>query len=45
MTFIQVKVDKPVYRTVMSLNTGRGQIEFNTWPDPDYVHQLLKALR
>jgi hypothetical protein len=43
--FIQVKVDKPLYRTVMSLNTGHGQIEFNTWPDPDYVHQLLKVLR
>jgi hypothetical protein len=43
--FVQVKIDKPVYRTVMSLNTGHGQIEFNTWPDPDYVHQLLKALR
>lgn len=43
--FIQVKVDKPMYRTVMSQNTGHGQIEFDTWPDPDYIHQLLKALR
>ena len=43
--FVQVKMDKPAYRTVMSLKTAQGQIEFNTWPDPDYVRQLLKVLR
>lgn len=41
--FVQVKIDKPTGSTLMSINMAGAKIDFYTWPQVDYVGDLLKV--